>query len=56
MFGIGGAEWLIILGIVFMLFVPGAVMFAIGFFMGKKAGVVKRAVLPDEPGLGSRDE
>ncbi|MHB1017719.1 MAG: Sec-independent protein translocase subunit TatA/TatB [Coriobacteriia bacterium] len=38
MFGIGGAEWLIIGGIIVLLFVPSAAFFAVGYFVGKRAG------------------
>jgi|GEM_PF-2575290 len=36
--GIGGAEWLIIGGIIVLLFVPGAAVFALGYVLGKKSG------------------
>jgi len=38
MFGVGGAEWLIIGGIIVLLFVPSAAFFAIGYFVGKRTG------------------
>lgn len=37
MFGVGGAEWLVIGGVIALLFVPSAVFFAIGYFVGKRA-------------------
>ncbi|MBN2846880.1 MAG: hypothetical protein JXP72_00305 [Coriobacteriia bacterium] len=37
--GIGGAEWLIIGGMLLvLLFVPGAAVFALGYVLGKKSG------------------
>ncbi|HSQ21951.1 MAG TPA: hypothetical protein VLQ52_04050 [Coriobacteriia bacterium] len=36
--GIGGAEWLIIGGMLVLLFVPGAAVFALGYVLGKKSG------------------
>ena len=36
--GIGGAEWLIVGGIIVLLFVPGAAVFALGYVLGKKSG------------------
>lgn len=48
MFGVGGWEWLVIGGVAIMLFVPGALMFAIGYFVGKKTGAAKRALSSDE--------
>jgi flagellar basal body-associated protein FliL len=32
----GGAEWLIIIGIIVLLFVPGLAAFWLGYFMGRK--------------------
>lgn len=47
MFGLpGGYEWLIIVAVVVLLFVPGIVIFSAGFLMGRKAG--EREVLHDE--------
>ena len=36
MFGIGGAEWLIIIGAIVLLFVPGAAVFGLGYLVGRK--------------------
>lgn len=38
MLGVGGAEWLIIGGVIVLLFVPSAAFFAIGYFVGKRTG------------------
>ncbi len=47
MFGApGGAEWLIIIGVIVLLFVPSLLMFGVGFLVGKKAGEQHHA----EPG------
>ncbi|MDY0340764.1 MAG: hypothetical protein RBS17_06095 [Coriobacteriia bacterium] len=35
---VGGLEWLIIGGVIVVLFVPSAVFFAVGYFVGKKSG------------------
>ncbi len=36
MFGVGGAEWLIIIGAIVLLFVPGAAVFGLGYLVGRK--------------------
>ena len=33
----GGAEWLIIIGVIVLLFVPGLAAFWLGYFMGRKS-------------------
>jgi len=38
MLGVGGAEWLIIIGVIVLLFVPSAAFFAVGYFVGKRSG------------------
>ncbi|MHB1341530.1 MAG: twin-arginine translocase TatA/TatE family subunit [Coriobacteriia bacterium] len=42
----GGAEWLIIGGIVVLLFVPGALAFWFGYMSGKSAGIKEAAPTP----------
>lgn len=47
MFGLpGGYEWLVIVAVIVLLFVPGIVIFSAGFLMGRRAGV--REVLQNE--------
>ena len=53
MFGLpGGSEWLVIVAVIVLLFVPGIVVFGAGFLMGRKEGEREaRAedVTPGEP-------
>jgi len=35
----GGAEWLLILGVIIVMFVPSLLFFGLGYFTGKNAGV-----------------
>lgn len=52
MFGLpGGSEWLVIVAVIVLLFVPGIVVFSAGFLMGRKAGEREAAedVSPGEP-------
>jgi hypothetical protein len=34
----GGAEWLIIIGVIVLLFVPGLAAFGLGYLVGQKSG------------------
>jgi hypothetical protein len=36
MFGVGGAEWLVIAGIAALLFVPGVAVFGLGYVLGRR--------------------
>jgi len=46
-FGIGGAEWLIIAAVALFMLVPGALVFWVGYLTGKNA-----ALRGDAPGVG----
>lgn len=60
LFGLpGGTEWLIILAIVVLLFVPGIVLFWFGYTTGKSAGKQEAASgtarAPETPEEGRDD-
>jgi hypothetical protein len=44
----GGAEWLIIVGVIVLLFVPGLAAFGLGYFVGQKS-----ARTPEPPGAAA---
>lgn len=48
MFGIGGAEWLVIAAVALFMLVPGALVFWVGYLTGKSAAL--RVEPPTEDG------
>ncbi|HAL29224.1 MAG TPA: hypothetical protein DCP20_00720 [Coriobacteriia bacterium] len=48
----GGAEWLIIIGVIVLLFVPGLAAFGLGYLVGQKSGRASEPAgpMPSESG------
>jgi hypothetical protein len=45
----GGAEWLVILVVIVLLFVPSLALFWFGYVLGRKSAVQPRAAVPVAP-------
>ncbi len=52
MFGIGGAEWLLIAAVALFMLAPGVLVFWLGYLTGKNSAL--RGDAPAENGDGSR--
>ena len=50
MFGIGGAEWLLIAAVALFMLAPGALVFWLGYLTGKNAALRTETPVPDEDG------
>ncbi len=48
MFGIGGAEWLLIAAVAIFMLAPGALVFWLGYLTGKNAALRVERPVPDE--------
>ena len=51
MFGIGGAEWLLIAAVALFMLAPGALVFWLGYLTGKNAALRVGAPVEDEDGV-----
>lgn len=51
MFGIGGAEWLLIAAVALFMLAPGALVFWLGYLTGKNAALRVDAPVTDEDGV-----
>jgi hypothetical protein len=51
----GGAEWLIIIGVIALLFIPGIIVFGLGFFAGKRAGERSSQLRAEDVSEADRD-
>ena len=51
MFGIGGAEWLLIAAVALFMLAPGALVFWLGYLTGKNAALRVDAPVVDDDGV-----
>ena len=52
----GGAEWLVLVMVVVMLFVPGAGLVWLGYLLGRRSSSGEQTVSPAPDTTGSEDE